>query len=148
VLKLDEIDFRMLEVLQKNARISVLMLAERVNLSPTPCARRLRRLEEEGVIEKYTAVVNPKFLGFDVTAFVGVRVRHSPKWAAKLAAAMSQLPNLRGCYTVTGSYDFLLCVNLKDMASLTRWIHHDLYSIPQVLHSYTSIVLESIKADL
>ncbi len=105
-------------LLQNNARISVLMLAEHVNLSPTPCARRLRRLEDEGVIEKYTTVVNPKFLGFDVTAFVGVRVRHSPKWATKLAAAMQQLPNLRGCYTVTGSYDFLLLVNLKDMQVL------------------------------
>jgi Lrp/AsnC family leucine-responsive transcriptional regulator len=147
MMKLDEIDLRMLEILRNNARISVLNLADRVSLSPTPCSRRLKRLEDEGVIEKYTALINPAALGFDVTAFIGVRVRHSPKWGAKLKAAMQQLPNIRGCYTVTGNYDFLLCVNVKDMASLTQWVHDKLYSIPQVLHSYTTIVLETIKPD-
>ena len=138
----------MLAVLQNNARIPVLELAARVGLSPTPCSRRLRRLEDEGVIEKYITVVNPKVLGFDVTAFVGVRVRHSPKLAAKFRAGISKLPGLRACYAVTGNFDYLLWVQAKDMASLSRWVLDYLHSVPSVLHTNTTLVLESIKTDL
>jgi Lrp/AsnC family leucine-responsive transcriptional regulator len=147
-VKLDETDLRMLDILQNNARIPVSKLAEHVNLSPTPCSRRLRRLEDEGAIEKYITVINPKVLGFDVTALVGIRVRHSPTLAAKFRAAILKLPNLRGCYVVTGNYDYLLWVRSKDIASLSRWIQDNLHIIPSVIHTNTTIVLESIKTDL
>ncbi|MGO9649577.1 MAG: Lrp/AsnC family transcriptional regulator [Terriglobales bacterium] len=144
-MKLDEIDLRILQALQNNARIPVLDLAEHVGLSATPCSRRLRRLEDEGIIKKYVAVLNPKAMSLDVTAFLSVRVRHSPELAAKFRAAILQLPNIRGCYSVTGSYDYLLLVNAKDMQALSQWILEKVHSIPSVLHTHTSIVLESIK---
>jgi Lrp/AsnC family transcriptional regulator, leucine-responsive regulatory protein len=145
LVKLDEIDLRILQALQNNARIPVLDLAEHVGLSATPCSRRLRRLEDEGIIKKYVAVLNPKAMSLDVTAFLSVRVRHSPELAAKFRAAILQLPNIRGCYSVTGSYDYLLLVNAKDMQALSQWILEKVHSIPSVLHTHTSIVLESIK---
>jgi Lrp/AsnC family transcriptional regulator, leucine-responsive regulatory protein len=145
LVKLDEIDLRILQVLQANARIPILDLAERAGLSRTPCSRRLRRLEEEAIIKKYIAVLNPKFMNLEATAFVGVRTRHSPKLAAKFRAAILQLPNVRGCYAVTGGYDYLLSANAKDMQSLWRWVMEDLHHIPSVLHTHTSIVMESVK---
>ena len=145
MVKLDEIDLHILQVLQDNARIPILDLAERVGLSPTPCSRRLRRLEEEAIIKKYIAVLDPKVMGLDITALLSVRVRHSPELAVKFRAAILQLPNIRGCYSVTGSSDYLLWVNAKDMQALARWILDDVHSIPSVLHTHTSIILESIK---
>lgn len=145
MVKLDDIDLRILEVLQDNARIPIQELAERVCLSPTPCSRRLRRLEVEGIIKKYIAVLDPKVMGLDITALLSVRVRHSPELAAKFRAAILQLPNVRGCYSCTGSSDYLLWVDAKDMQALSRWILDYVHSIPSVLHTHTSIVLESIK---
>lgn len=84
-------------------------------------------------------------MGLDTTALLSVRVRHSPELAVKLRAAILQLPNIRGCYSVTGSSDYLLWANAKDMQSLSRWILDDVHSIPSVLHTHTSIILESIK---
>ena len=106
-MKLDEIDFRMLEILQTDGRIPVLELADKVGLSPTPCSRRLRRLETEGIIANYYAALDPRAIGLDVTAFVSVRVRHSPELAAKFTAAIQKMPRFRGCYRLTGSYDYL-----------------------------------------
>jgi Lrp/AsnC family leucine-responsive transcriptional regulator len=144
-MKLDEIDFRMLEILQTDARIPVLELADKVGLSPTPCSRRLRRLETEGIIANYYAALDPRAIGLDVTAFISVRVRHSPELAAKFTAAIQKMPNIRGCYRLTGSYDYLLRIHATDMNSLSRWLQDRLHTIPSVLHTHTSIVMESIK---
>lgn len=100
--KLDEIDYRMLEVLQTDGRIHVLELADRVGLSPTPCSRRLRRLESEGIIAKYYAAVNPKTIGLDVMAFVSVRVRHSAAWAAQFATAIHQMSKCSAVIVLLG----------------------------------------------
>jgi Lrp/AsnC family leucine-responsive transcriptional regulator len=145
--KLDEIDFRMLEILQTDARIPVLELADRVGLSPTPCSRRLRRLESEGIITKYYAAVNPQAVGLGITAFVSVRIRHSPECAAEFAAAVRRMQNICGCYILTGNYDYLLRVHASDMNCLSHWLQNRLQVIPSVLHTHTSILLESIKDD-
>ncbi len=144
---MDEIDLRILQTLQDNARIPILDMAERVGLSPTPCSRRLRRLEDEAIIKKYVAVLNPKFMDLDITAFVSVRAKHVPEMLAKFKTAMLQMANVRGCYAVTGDYDYLLWANAKDMQSLSRWVLEEVHRIPSVLHTHTSIVLESIKDD-
>ena len=142
---MDEIDLRILQALQDNARIPILELAERVGLSPTPCSRRLRRLEDEAIIKKYVAVLNPKFMNLELSAFLSIRAKHAPEMIAKFKAAILQMPNVRGCYAVTGDYDYLLWANAKDMQSLSRWVLEEVHRIPSVLHTHTSIVLESIK---
>jgi Lrp/AsnC family transcriptional regulator, leucine-responsive regulatory protein len=147
MMKLDEIDFRMLEILQTEGRIPVLELADRVGLSPTPCSRRLRRLESEGIIAKYYAAVDPKAVGLDVMAFVSVRIRHSAERAAQFTAAIQKMPDVRGCYRLTGNYDYLLRVHTIDMQSFSRWLQDRLHVIPSVLHTHTSIIMESIKDD-
>jgi Lrp/AsnC family transcriptional regulator, leucine-responsive regulatory protein len=144
-MKLDEIDLRIVQVLQNNARIPVLDLAELVGLSATPCSRRLRRLEDEAIIKKYVAVLNPRFMNLDITAFLSVRAKHAPELIAKFKAAILRMPNIRGCYAVTGDYDYLLWVNAKDMQSFSRWILEEVHKLPSVLHTHTSVVLESIK---
>lgn len=147
MIKLDDIDFRMLEILQTDGRIPVLDLADRVGLSPTPCSRRLRRLEREGIIANYYAAVNPKAVGLDVMAFVSVRVRHSAERAAEFSAAIQKMLNVRGCYRLTGHYDYLLRVHAANMQSFSKWLQDRLHAMPCVLHSHTSIIMESIKDD-
>jgi Lrp/AsnC family leucine-responsive transcriptional regulator len=144
MMKLDEIDFRMLEILQADGRIPVLELADRVGLSPTPCSRRL---ESEGVIGKYHAAVNLKAIGVDVMAFVSVRIRHSAERTAQFSAAIRKMSNVLGCYRLTGNYDLLLRVHASDMQSFSRWLQNRLHSVPSVLHTHTSILMESIKDD-
>jgi Lrp/AsnC family leucine-responsive transcriptional regulator len=143
-VKLDEIDLRILYVLQDNARVPILELSERVGLSPTPCSRRLRRLEE-GIIKKYIAVLEPEVTGLGIRAFVNVRVRHSQELRDEFNATIMQLPNIRQCYAVTGGSDYVLSVNARDMRDFSRWVLQDLHSVPSVLYTHTSIVLESIK---
>jgi Lrp/AsnC family leucine-responsive transcriptional regulator len=145
--KLDEIDVRMLKVLQTNSRIPVLELAEHAGLSATPCSRRLRRLEEEGIIQRYCAEIDPAVLGLELTAFVNIQVQHSAELAAEFRDAIMKLTNVRGCYLTAGDYDYLLWVRAKDMASLSTWITERLHSIPSVRHTYTIIVLETVKDD-
>jgi Lrp/AsnC family leucine-responsive transcriptional regulator len=145
VVKLDEVDLRILQVLQSNARIPIQDLANRVGLSPTPCSRRLRRLEDEAILEKYAAVLNPKILNFDITAFVSVQAQYGTEQTTEFRAAILKMPNVWGCWIVTGDYHYLLWVNAKDMQSLSRWIIDDLEKVPSVLHTRTSIVMEPIK---
>jgi Lrp/AsnC family leucine-responsive transcriptional regulator len=144
-VKSDEIDLRMLQVLQDNARVPVLDLAERVGLSSTSCTRRLQRLQDEAIIKQYVAVLNPKILNSDVGAFLSLPVRHTPEIAAKFRAAIRRMPNVWGCWAVSGEYDYLLWANAKDLPSLSRWVIDDLHNIPSVRHTYTTIIMESIK---
>ena len=146
-MKLDEIDIRILGILQDNARIPMQELAHKVGLSPTPCSRRVKRLEEIGVIAGHFTVLNPEAVGLGVTAFVSVRIRYSPDSIKEFRALLRRLRNVHGCYLLTGADDYLLRVRCKDMHTLSRWIQDELLVLPNVLHTCTMIVLETIKED-
>ncbi|HXM59436.1 MAG TPA: Lrp/AsnC family transcriptional regulator [Terriglobales bacterium] len=143
--KLDEIDVRILKALQTNSRIPVLELAKRAGLSPTACSRRLSRLEKDGIIQRYCAEISPKVLGLEVTAFVNIRVQQSMQSAAVFRNAIMKLPNVRGCYLTAGHHDYIVWVRAKDMASLSKWVTDSLHSIASVRHTFTTVVLETIK---
>src|SRR5712692_6979042 len=108
MLDLDQIDVRILEILQSEGRISTLQLSDRVGLSGTPCARRVKRLEKEGVIERYVALVNPKYLGRNFSAFVNIQLITSTRQSNEtFEKAIRNMPEVVACYSVTGTYDYL-----------------------------------------
>jgi DNA-binding Lrp family transcriptional regulator len=144
--ELDEIDCRILDALQQQGRISILDLAERVGLSPTPCARRVKRLEDIGVIEGYMAVLNPKSLGIGLDVFVNVRLRSSTrKEIDNFEQAIQGMPEVVECYLVTGSYDYLLHLRVADVDMFKDFVRQRLINIASVGETLSSISLEQTK---
>src|SRR5215472_13278624 len=108
-MRLDRTDARILDELQQDGRRSVVELAERIGLSGTPCARRIRQLEESGIIRGYAAIVDPARLGLTVQAFVQVKLeRHTDENIAMFRRELEALDEVVGCYATTGEHDFML----------------------------------------
>lgn len=146
--KLDRTDLRILTELQRDGRMPVVTLAERVALSPTACQRRVQRLEESGVIARYAAVLNPAALGLEIQAFIQVRIeRQSKETAESFEAAVRKVPEVRACYVMTGDLDFLLHVFVPDLKAFSDFAMHRLIGLPGVKDVRSSLVLESIKDD-
>ncbi len=144
--ELDRTDARIIAALQRNGRISIVELADQVGLSPTPCARRVKRLEDDGVIEGYAAVVNPRRVGHAVQAFVQVKLeRHTDETTGEFRAALDQFPEVVACYAMTGEMDFLLHVLVQDIDALGQFTLHRLLRLPGVRDVRSSLVLETIK---
>ena len=147
-MKLDRTDLRILQELQRDGRLAVVTLAERIALSPTACQRRIERLEEAGAIARYTAVINPAALGLEIQAFIQVRIeRQSKDVTEAFEAAVRKLPEVRACYVMTGDLDFLLHVLVPDLKAFSDFAMHRLIGLPGVKDVRSSLVLESIKDD-
>jgi len=146
--RLDRIDRRMLRELQRNGRLPVVELAEKVSLSPTACQRRLRRLEDSGVIARYAAVLDPAALGQHLQAFVRVSIeRQSKDVAETFEAAIRRRPEVRACYVMTGDLDFLLHVRVPDLQAFAEFSMKVLIGLPGVKDVRSSLVLEEVKQD-
>ncbi len=124
---MDRIDRRILEVLQKNGRLTTAELAERVGLSASPCARRLKRLEDEGFIDDYQAILNRDKLGITMSFFVEIRLNdHQADSIAQFEKELSDMEEVVNAHIVSGGYDYLLEVVSKDLAgyeAFTRKLH-------------------------
>lgn len=145
-MELDRRDTEILAALQQDGRRTVVELAEAIGLSPTPCARRLRQLEEAGVIQGYTAIVDPRALGLSVQAFVQVRLeRHTDDNVEQFRRSLAPLDEVIGCFALTGAYDFMLHVVVPDLESLQTVVLRKLLKIPSVRDVQSSIVLETVK---
>jgi Lrp/AsnC family transcriptional regulator, leucine-responsive regulatory protein len=145
-MRLDRLDVRILEELQKDGRRPVVELAEKIGLSGTPCARRIRQLEESGVIHGYTAVIDPARLGLSVQAFVQVKlVRHTDENVAQFRRELDSLDEIVACYATTGEHDFLLQVIATDLEALSNIVLRKLLKIPSVRDVHSTVVLETIK---
>jgi Lrp/AsnC family leucine-responsive transcriptional regulator len=143
---LDRRDTQILAALQQDGRKSVVELAEEIGLSPTPCARRVRQLEESGVILGYAAVVEPRSLGLSVQAFVQVRLeRHTDDNVEQFKRALAHLDEVIACFALTGAQDFILHVVVPDLESLQSVVLRKLLKIPSVRDVQSSIVLETVK---
>ena len=142
-MQLDKIDRQILQVLQNNARISNLELAERVNLSPTPCARRVKHLEEAGVIVGHRTMLDPEELGLSLMAMVSVTMdRHTGDRFEKFERAAALLPEVMECYVVTGQdSDFLVKVMVRDMRHYEEFLLQRLTNIQGVRGVHSSFVL-------
>lgn len=146
--QLDKIDRQLLAALQSNARLTVAELAERVALSASPCWRRVKRLEEAGVIEGYQARLSAAHLGYGVTAFVSVMMgSHTQDIARAFEAKLEEIPEVIACHNVSGRYDFLLEVVAKDLQAFGEFARNTLQALPGVKELYSSFSLKAVKAD-
>ncbi len=145
-MKLDRTDRRILHLMQTNGRISNLELADQVGLSPTPCSRRVKRLEESGIIEKHVSILNQSMLGLKLTAIIGISMdRHTPDRFANFEEKVSQFPEVMECSIVTGqAADFLLKVVLPDMESYEAFLLGRLTRIEGVSGVHSSFVLRRV----
>ncbi len=143
---LDRTDLRLLAELQKDASLSNLELADKVGLSPTPCARRVKRLVTEGFIERQVAILNPEKLGYDLTAHVSISMdRHTPDRFESFEAEIATYDEVIDCSVVTGqSADYLLRVVVKDMKHFEAVLLGKLTRIPGVTGVHSSFVLRKV----
>ncbi|WP_370270773.1 Lrp/AsnC family transcriptional regulator [Nioella sp.] len=142
---MDEIDRRILSALQKDGRLPVTDLAERVGLSPTPCARRMARMEQEGLITGYAARVDPEKLGFPITVFVFAELERQHRDALEgFERAIRRFPEVLECHLMTGSRDILLKVAARDLRSFDAFLEHKLMSVPGIRSTRTSFSLRAM----
>jgi DNA-binding Lrp family transcriptional regulator len=143
---LDEKDFALLRYLQEDARITNTELARRVDLSPPGLQRRVRKLEENGVIERYVTIVNREALGFDMLCFVQVTLqRHESEANKGFKEVVQAMPEVLECYHITGEYDYLLKVAVRNRKHLEEFLLDDLTPVPGMDKIRTSLVLREVK---
>ena len=145
-ISLDRIDKHILKLMQTNARISNLELADQVGLSPTPCSRRVKRLEESGLIAGHVTLLNPDALGLDLTAIIGISMdRHTPDRFENFEKAITNMPEVIECSIVTGqTADFLLKAVVRDMHHYEKFLLGHLTRITGVTGVHSSFVLRHL----
>jgi DNA-binding Lrp family transcriptional regulator len=142
----DSFDLRLLERLQTDARISNVALAESVHLSPAPCLRRVRNLEETGVIRSYVTLVDPEALGLDVSVFISVSLDKQVGAAlTSFEDMIADCPEVMECYLMTGDSDYLLRFVGADLKALQHFIVDKLACMPNVASIRSSIALKQVK---
>ena len=146
--RVDDLDRDILVTLQREGRMSNLALARQLELSPSAMLGRVRRLEESGAIRGYRAVVDPAALGIHVQAVVAVRLReHSEQAIKDFEAAVKGITGVRACYHVTGQFDMLMWLALRDLDHLSQMIRGDLARIPGVMQLETMLILSESVGD-
>lgn len=142
---LDRYDYAILGALQLDGTLSIAQLAQKVGLSSTPCWKRLKRLEEEGYLERRVAIVNRRKAGLPVTVFVSVRTsQHDDKWLAKFAAAVVALPEVLEFHRMSGDIDYLLKVVTTDIEGYDRF-YKKLIKVAQLTGVSSAFSMEQIK---
>jgi len=143
---LDATDLRLLREVQRDGRASVVALAERVGLSATPCARRLRRLEDEGVIAGYAARLDASRLGLGLTAFVQVSLAsRSEETVEAFHAAVGRMPEVLAAWAMSGETDYLLQVVARDLDDYGEFATRRLLRLPGVKDTRSAFVLRTVK---
>jgi len=142
-MHLDSYDRKILEALQHNARISNLELAELIGLSPSPCSRRVKHLEDSGLISQYVTLLNPNLLALKLTALLHISMdRHVPERFARFEAQIQAYPEVLECYLITGqSADYLLKVVVADIEAYHDFLMGKITCLEGVSGVHTSFVL-------
>lgn len=145
--KIDRIDRNILSELQKNGRLSNVELAKRVGLSPTPCLERVKRLETDGYIVGYRAILEPSLLDAALLVIVEITLeKTSPDVFDDFSKAVQDLDVIQECHLVSGDFDFLLKTRVKDMAAYRELLGDTLLRLPAVSESRTYVVMEEVKS--
>jgi len=145
-ITLDRTDRRILEQLQADGRLSNQELAERVLLSPSPCLRRVRALERSGVIQRYAAMLDPLRVGLELLAYVSVKLEKRGKMPVdQFTRAVQSWPEVIACFSMTGDMDYLMRVQVEDLAHYSRFIMDKLLKQPGVIDIRSNFVLERVK---
>jgi len=143
---MDAKDRQIIRELQKDGRLTNQELAERVNLSPSPCLRRVRNLEAEGVIKGYTALVDQKAYGLPITVFIRIRLeRHSEEVVKTFEAALGRIHEVLDCYLLAGGDDYLLRVIVASLEAFEDFIRRRIHAIPGIASIDTSFAYGVVK---
>ena len=143
---LDKIDRQILALLLENARMSNLELAESVNLSPTPCARRVKQLEDAGIITGYSVTTDPRKLGYQLSVYIAISMdKHTAERFSNFEKKLREFPEVVSCSIVTGrSEDYLIKALVKDMAHYEEFLLHRLNRIEGIAQVHTSFELREV----
>lgn len=143
---LDRIDYKILRELQQDARMTHQELGNKVGLSPSPCARRIRKLEAEGIITGYSASVDDARLGFGFSVFISVRLdRQIDDRLVAFEAEIRKCPEIVDCWLMTGRFDYLLRVAVSDLAEFERFLTSRLTKLPGVASLDSSVPIRRVK---
>ena len=146
-VEIETTDRRILEALQADGRLTIVELADRVGLSPSPCLRRVRHLERDGYIEGYRAALNRSRIGLGLTVFVGIKLDgHADERAAGLQTAIRDMPEVVSCYIVSGEADYLLEVVVPDLAHYEQFLMGSLLKNPLIKDVRSSFAIRMVKA--
>ena len=144
---LDAKDLQIIRALQQDGRLSNLDLAEKVNLSPSPCLRRVRLLEEDGVITGYSANVSAKAMGLAITAFIRITLqRHDKAVVSGFEARVREIDEILDCHLMTGEADYLLQVMVPDLDAYEQFVRGKLHAIAGINSISTSLVYGNVKS--
>ena len=141
---MDALDYKIIELLMTNGRVTWAELAANLGMSGPAIADRVRRLEEQGVIKGYTAILNPESVGYEMTAFISIsidRLEHRELFLSRVP----EIPEVQECHHVAGEYDYLLKVRCQGTKDLDRIISQELRRLPGVFKTQTTIVLNTYK---
>lgn len=145
-LKIDQIDGKILELLQKNSRISNQEIANQVGSSVSSVWRRINALEESGVIQAYGLTVSPEKMGYQETILLQVSLqRHSDDYIEQFISLVESIPEILECYATTGEYDYVLKVLATDMRAFHRFVRNSLMRQPFISKTYSQVVMDKIK---
>lgn len=144
---LDELDVAILRELQEEGRLSNVELARRINLSPPATHARIKRLDEQGLIRRYVALLDPAKLGYDLMCFISISLQlHQTEELEAFKERISQMPEVLECFHVTGEFDYLLKVVVRNRQELQRLVVERITPLAGVARIYTSLVLTEVKS--
>lgn len=146
--KLDRYDRMLLAELQRDSRQTVQQLAAAVGLSSTPCWKRVKELEAQGIIRRYTALVDREKVGLALCVLAEVNLtRHNEDDVRRFEEAVERCPQIVSCYATTGQADYLIKVLVPDIKSYEAFLHETAFKLPGVTHVRSSVVLKEVKAE-
>ena len=145
-MHINAMDLKILSSLQSNARLSNVELSEQVHLSASQCYRRLKRMEEDGIVKGYTALLEPAALGFGVMAHVNVSLeKHGDNPVQAFRTAIHEYPEVLECHAVSGDADYVLRVVAEDLKAFSNFLMHRLLALPFIATVRSSIFLDELK---
>ena len=143
---IDAVDRRIISELQSDGRLTVVQLAERIGLSASPCARRLRLLEENGIIKGYTAIIDQRLAGLPISAFASIKLdRQREEDLDRFAQAVSRWSEVVDCYLMTGHRDYLMRIVVRDLEAYEHFIKNKLARLDNIASIETSFALGQVK---
>lgn len=145
-MNLDKFDLRILDVLYANSRASLGELSEHVGLSATPCWNRIKRMEDAGVIQRYTVKIDQAALGYTDTVIVQLTLEsHTDRIIEDFGKAIEAIPEVLDAFLVSGDYDWIVRIAVRDTRDYERLLREVLYKLPGIRHSKSSFVLRTLK---
>lgn len=143
---MDALDFKIVQELQQNGRLTNQELSERINLSPSPCLRRLKKLEKDGVIHGYTALVDQEKYGLDLDIFVQVKLERSTQDLIDVFEKhVDEIDEILECYLITGTSDYLLHIVSENLKTYEKFMRERMTQIPGIANLETSISFGTVK---